>query len=63
MSMCVCVSHPVSKGSFKICRGAVDRYHSLPNEDSDSPVVKSRKDAFWTYLLNELLHTLSTLLV
>ena len=56
MSMCVCVSHPVSKGSFKICRGAVDRYHSLPNEDS-------RKDAFWTYLLNELLHTLSTLLV
>ena len=40
-------------------RGAVDRYHSLPNEDSDSPVVKSRKDAFWTYLPNELLSKLS----
>ena len=31
-------------------RGAVDHYHSLPNKDSDSSVVKSRKDAFWTYL-------------
>ena len=56
--VCVCVCQPLGQGfptatstpSFT-GRGAVDRYHSLPNEDSDSPVVKSRKDAFWTYLL------------
>ena len=50
----ICVCPPLEKGllsPFPSSRGAVDRYHSLPNEDSDSPVVKSRKDAFWTYLL------------
>ena len=28
----------------------MDRHHSLPNEDSDGLVVKSGRDAFWTYL-------------
>ena len=47
--VCVCVSTPVSKElalhnsppveQLVPSRGAVDHYHSLPNEDSDSSVV------------------------
>ena len=48
----MCVSPPVSRDTiplsyYQVCtvehsRGAVDHYHSLPNEDSDSLVVISR---------------------
>ena len=41
--VCVCVSHPgqrVLPHHFHTGRGAVDHYHSLPNEDSDRSVVK-----------------------
>ena len=52
--VCVCVcgvaEYPATKTFFRCSRGAVDRHHSLPNEDSDGLIVKSGRDAFWTYL-------------
>ena len=53
--VCVCQLTPVSRDTTlfyctKLRRGAMDHYHSLPNEDSDSLVVISRRDAIWTYL-------------
>ena len=55
LCVCVCQLTPVSRDTTlfyctKLRRGAMDHYHSLPNEDSDSLVVISRRDAIWTYL-------------
>ena len=42
MLLCVCVCQTLSLRALHlgISRGAVDHYHSLPNEDSDRSVVK-----------------------
>ena len=75
--VCVCVSHPGSKGLprahlstvtaalsfFHRSRGAVDHHHSLPNEDSDGSVVKQCGTPHCVPASLELLHTLSTPLV
>ena len=59
---CVCgvAEYPATKTFFRCSRGAVDRHHSLPNEDSDGLIVKSGRDAFWTYLQFEKVVMLRT---
>ena len=49
-ALCVCEPSWSTDAKTLSSRGAVDRHHSLPNEDSDGLVVKSGRDAFWTYL-------------
>ena len=58
--VCVCVQSFISTISTQSCRGAVDRYHSLHDENSDSLVVISRKDSF---LVTPMVHPAAVFLL